>query len=70
MVTGAGRVAMTDASDADLTFRFTDTSLDPYVRIFGPDLSPFTTAVASGTLRVSGELRNPQPIRVTRVPRR
>ncbi len=64
IVTGAGRVAMTDESDGDLTFRFTDTSIDPYVRIFRPDLSPFTTAVASGTLRVTGELSNPQQIRV------
>ena len=35
--------------DAELTFRVTDTSLDPYLRVFEPRLSPFTTAVASGT---------------------
>ena len=42
--------------DAELTLRFTDTSLDPYVRFFEPRLSPFTTAIASGTIRVVGEL--------------
>ena len=57
-VTGAGRVAMTEEMDADMTVRFSDTSLDPYLRFFVPRLSPFTTAVAGGTIRVSGELTN------------
>ena len=63
IVSGTGRVAMTEAADADLTLRFTDTSLDPYIRTFKPELSPFTTAVASGTLRIAGELSNPQHLR-------
>ncbi len=57
-LTGSGRIALTPQSDAELTFRFHDTSLDPYVRLFVPKLSPFTTAVASGTIRVVGELAN------------
>ncbi len=57
-VTGAGRVALTDEMDADMTLRFSDTSLDPYLRFFAPKLSPFTNAVADGTIRVSGELTN------------
>ncbi len=36
--------------------RFADTSLDPYLRFFVPRLSPFTTAMAGGTIRVVGEL--------------
>ncbi len=55
-VTGSGRVALSPEADAELSFRFSDTSLDPYVRAFRPDLSPFTTAVASGTLRAFGSL--------------
>ncbi len=55
-VAGSGRIAMTDAMDAELTLRFQDTSLDPYLRFFEPRLSPFTTAVAGGTVRVVGEL--------------
>jgi len=55
-VSATGRVALTPESDAELTFRFTDTSLDPYVRAFQPRLSPFTTAVVSGSIRVVGEL--------------
>ena len=57
-VTGAGRVALTDEMDADMTLRFSDTSLDPYLRFFAPRLSPFTNAVADGTVRLSGELMN------------
>jgi translocation and assembly module TamB len=63
-VSGSGRIALTDESDAELTFRFADTSLDPYVRFFEPRLSPFTRAVASGSIRVSGELANPDHLLV------
>ena len=55
-ITGTGRIALTPQTDAELTFRFHDSSLDPYVRLFEPRLSPFTTAVASGSIRVVGEL--------------
>ena len=57
-VSGTGRIGLTPDADADLTLRFTDTSLDPYVRMIEPRLSPFTTAVVSGSVRVAGELRN------------
>ncbi len=59
-VSGTGRIDLTESQDADVTLRFTDTSLDPYARAFEKGLSPFTTAVGSGTLRVIGELANPQ----------
>ena len=55
-VTGSGRIALTPEMDTEATLRFTDTSLDPYIRFFQPQLSPFTTAVADGTIRVVGEL--------------
>jgi autotransporter translocation and assembly factor TamB len=64
VVSGSGRVALTPEADAELTFRVTDTSLDPYVRAVQPDLSPFTTAVASGTVRIAGELRDPSHLLV------
>ena len=41
-VSGTGRIAMTRDVDAELSFRFTGRSLDPYVRLFEPRLSPFT----------------------------
>jgi hypothetical protein len=64
---GTGRIALTDQMDAELTFRVSDTSLDPYLRAFQPRLSPFTSAVASGTVRVVGELSNPDALRVDTV---
>jgi hypothetical protein len=57
-VSGSGRLELTPEMDAEMTMRFQDTSLDPYLRFFEPRLSPFTTAVASGTVRVDGELTN------------
>jgi len=55
-VSGSGRVALTPEMDAEITLRVSDTSLDPYIRFFQPSLSPFTTAVADGTIRIVGEL--------------
>ncbi|MGE4068615.1 MAG: translocation/assembly module TamB domain-containing protein [Vicinamibacterales bacterium] len=63
-VSGTGRIAITDEGDTEMSFRVTDTSLDPYVRALDPSLSAFTTAVASGTIRVVGELYNPDALRV------
>jgi hypothetical protein len=57
-VSVVGTVALTPERDADVTFNVLDTSLDPYVRLFLPQLSPFTTAVASGSVRIVGELSN------------
>jgi hypothetical protein len=55
-ITGTGRILLTPGADAELTFRFHDSSLDPYVRLFVPRLSPVTTAVATGTIRIVGQL--------------
>jgi hypothetical protein len=56
VVSGSGRIALTPGMDAELSIRFADTSLDPYLRFFEPRLSPFTTAVAGGTIRAVGAL--------------
>ncbi len=40
----------------DITIRVTDTSLDPYARLFAANLSPFAKAIVSGTVRISGTL--------------
>jgi TamB, inner membrane protein subunit of TAM complex len=55
-ITATGRIPLTPRSDSEITVRFHDMSLDPYVRLFVPRLSPFTTAVASGSLRIAGQL--------------
>ena len=55
-LTGTGRIGLTPKSDAEITFRFHDSSLDPYVRLFVPSLSQYTNAIASGSIRVVGEL--------------
>jgi autotransporter translocation and assembly factor TamB len=63
-VSGSGRIALTDEMDTEATLRFSDTSLDPYLRFFAPKMSPFTTAVADGTIRVVGELADIHHLRV------
>ena len=57
-VTGTGRIALSRQRDSEITFRFHDTSLDPYVRLFEPRLSTYSTAVVSGSIRVVGDLSN------------
>jgi hypothetical protein len=63
-VSGSGRIELNDEMDAEMSFRVTDTSLDPYVRAMQPAFSPFTSAIASGTIRVVGELYNPDALRI------
>jgi len=55
-ITSTGHITMKGQRDSEITFRFHDTSLDPYVRLFEPRLSPYTTAVVSGSVRVLGDL--------------
>jgi hypothetical protein len=57
-VSASGRVALTPELDTEMSITVSDTSLDPYVRAFQPQLSPYTTAVVSGSIRVVGELAN------------
>ena len=57
-ISGSGRVELTPASDAELLFRFTNTTLDPYVRAYAPSVPEETSMVVSGTLQVTGPLRD------------
>ncbi len=62
-VSGAGRITLNDSRDAELTLRLARTSIDPFVRLFEPRLSPYTTAQASGALRLVGPLRDTARLR-------
>ena len=55
-LSAAGKVTLLGQYPGDVTLRITDASIDPYARLFAPSLSPFATAVASGTMRISGTL--------------
>src|SRR5262249_10519623 len=59
-----GRIALTREADAELQFRFHDTSLDPFLRMFAPRLSAVASSTASGAVRIAGELANPEHLRV------
>jgi hypothetical protein len=55
-VSGHGKIEMSPTKDAELTFRFNRTLLDPYVRLYVPKLSDYTKAEVSGTVDVIGQL--------------
>ena len=57
-ISGTGRVDLTAGNDADLLFRFTNTTLDPYVRAYAPSVPPEASMVVSGTLQVTGSLQD------------
>ena len=46
----------TTTYDADLQFRFQETSIDPYLRLLAPAYSPYTRAIVSGSLEARGPL--------------
>ena len=56
-ISGTGRVDLTASNNADLLFRFTNTTLDPYVRAYAPTVPPEASVVVSGTLQVTGPLQ-------------
>ncbi|HZP46969.1 MAG TPA: translocation/assembly module TamB domain-containing protein [Vicinamibacterales bacterium] len=55
---GTGRIVTGAQPDAQVTLRFDDSSLDPYVRMFEPRLSPYISTVVSGSIRISGALND------------
>lgn len=57
-ISGSGRVTMNDDYDVEATLRFSETSVDPFLRFAAPGLSPYTRAVVSGAVRVSGQAAN------------
>jgi hypothetical protein len=61
---GSGRVALNEASDAVLRLDFFETSLDPYLKFFAPELSPYARAIASGAVRVNGPLARAEAVTI------
>jgi hypothetical protein len=61
---GTGQFGLTDAGEIEMTVRLSDTSLDPYARVFLPTLSPYTEATGGGTIRVWGEVYTPDGLHV------
>ncbi len=57
-VSADGRVALNAQNDGDVRVVVTNMSLAPYVRMFVPGLSPYASALVSGSARVSGQLRD------------
>lgn len=59
-----GTIELDGSMHSQLSIVVHETSLDPYVRALNPALSPYTTAVVSGTVRVAGELTNLEALEI------
>ena len=59
---GTGVIALNDAYDATLNFKFLNSRLDPYLPLVAPklaaQLSQYTRAVVGGSVQIQGELKN------------
>jgi hypothetical protein len=63
-VVGTGTVALNDRSTADLRLRFQQTSIDPYLKFFLPEVSPYTRIIVSGGLTLRGPLSEAEQLNV------
>ena len=57
-VTGTGRIGLSPEDTSDVTLRFHDSSLDPWVRLFVPKLPASMSAVVSGSIHLAGQLED------------
>jgi autotransporter translocation and assembly factor TamB len=64
-LTVSGTLSTAVDGPAELRLRFTDTSLDPFLRQFYPALPSAATLVASGVAELSGPLGRPEELRGT-----
>lgn len=63
-VHGSGTIALDDVSTSDLRLRFQQTSIDPYLKFFLPQVSPYAQIIISGGLSVRGPLSLPEALTV------
>ena len=61
-VTGSGKTTRLKPYTGEIGLQFVQTSLDPYVRLSYPGLPPFTSLVATGTVRARGSFARPDTI--------
>jgi len=55
-VSGSLQLGLTPEMDVNAALQFSDTSIDPYLRFFLPQSSPFNSIVADGKITAHGEL--------------
>ncbi|HXT69574.1 MAG TPA: translocation/assembly module TamB domain-containing protein [Vicinamibacterales bacterium] len=63
-VSANGEIALNDTYDAKLNMRFTDTSIDPYLKFVTQEM-PYSKAIASGAITVNGPLADWTRLNVT-----
>jgi hypothetical protein len=55
-VSGSAQLGLTPEMDVNATINFFDSSIDPYLRFFAPQSSPFNSIIADGSITAHGEL--------------
>ena len=63
-ISGSGRVELSPGNEADLLFRLTNTTLDPFVRAYATSFPEGTSATVSGTLSIKGPLRSVEELAI------
>jgi TamB, inner membrane protein subunit of TAM complex len=63
-ILGSGTIRMDEREEANLSFTFRNTSIDPYLKYVVQDF-PYSKAVASGSVTVTGPLAFPKELSVT-----
>ncbi len=61
-VVGSGKTTRLKPYTGEIGLQFVQTSLDPYIRLSYPGLPPFTSVLATGTLRARGSFAKPDTI--------
>ena len=64
VASGTGQFGLSEAGEIEMTVRLSDTSLDPYARVFMPTLSPYTSATGGGSVRIWGEVYTPDALHI------
>ncbi len=62
VVTGSGKTTRLKPYTGEISLRFMQTSIDPYLRLAQPGLPQFTSIVATGSVRARGSFAKPETI--------
>jgi hypothetical protein len=63
-VNGRGTIAFDERYNSNLHLQFTESSLDPYLKFFSPELSPYARVILTGAVDVVGPLGAPLDLSV------
>lgn len=63
-ISGSGLISFVEGASSVVDLSFFETSLDPYIRFFGPELAGYAVATATGRIHVEGPLGSVEALAV------